>query len=383
VGITITLALVAAAGRVDAGPITFLTALPVAKSQAVVRGQYLFIRASGDPTPANQDLTVNAFPVAVAVGVTSKLALFGVVPVVNKSVDVDMPVGRRTLDATGLGDVVLFARYTVKAVDLTESTFRIAPFGGVKLPTGSDDTSGPLGVLPRPLQPGSGSWDGLGGLAVTWQTKQWEFDADATYRQAGGRAELPRAGSRRTEIHQKLARRAELLNPILLVVGHVHRTVRPDGDADRVAELAAPLAFVAPLAPDAAVRAELNHAQQGIGDVHVAARRHGYPDRTLEPPTLFWLWPRPVSSTAGFAVPTDAVAGPNGAIHVADSANHRVVMLSARGAYLADWRIPDASPDIYSPEHIALSADGSTVYTTDLATDRVLVLSVRMPDEGR
>ena len=182
VGITITFALAVAAGRIDAGPITFLTALPVAKSQAVVRGQYLFIRVSGDPTSADQDLTVHAFPIAVAVGVTSKLALFGVVPVVSKSVDVNMPVGRRTLDATGLGDVVLFARYTVKAVDLTESTFRIAPFGGVKLPTGSDDKSGPLGVLPRPLQPGSGSWDGLGGLAVTWQMKQWEFDADTTYK---------------------------------------------------------------------------------------------------------------------------------------------------------------------------------------------------------
>ena len=180
-GVTIILGL-AAAGQVEAGPITFLTALPVAKSQAVVRGQYLFIRATGDPTPANQELAVHAFPFAVAVGVTSKLALFGVVPVVSKSVDVNTPVGRRTLDATGLGDVILFARYTVKAVDLTESTFRIAPFGGVKLPTGRDDKSGPLGVFPRPLQPGSGSWDGLGGIAVTWQTKQWEFDADAAYK---------------------------------------------------------------------------------------------------------------------------------------------------------------------------------------------------------
>lgn len=181
VGITVIFGLVAAA-HADAGPITFLTALPVAKSQAVVRGQYLLIRASGDPTPANQDLTVNAFPFAVAVGVTPKLALFGVVPFVNKSVDINTPLGRRTLDASGLGDVVLFARYTVKAVDLTDSTFRIAPFGGVTLPTGSDDNSGPLGVLPRPLQPGSGSWDGIGGVALTWQTKQWEFDADASYK---------------------------------------------------------------------------------------------------------------------------------------------------------------------------------------------------------
>ena len=98
---------------------------------------------------------------------------------------------------------------------------------------------------------------------------------------------------------------------------------------------------------------------------------------------LFWLWPRPVSSTSGFAVPTDASAGPNGIIHVADSANHRVVMLSARGAYLADWRIPDGNPDIYSPEHIAVSPDGSTVYATDLAANRVLVLNVAMPNRGR
>lgn len=185
VRLAVALALVTAA-RADAGPITFLTALPVAKSQAVVRGQYLFVHASGDPTPANQDLTVNAFPLAVAIGVTSKLALFGVVPVVNKSVDVNTPAGRRTLEATGLGDIVVFARYTVKVVDLTESTFRVAPFGGVKLPTGSDAKSGPSGVLPRPLQPGSGSWDGLGGIALTWQTKQWELDADAAYTRRTG-----------------------------------------------------------------------------------------------------------------------------------------------------------------------------------------------------
>lgn len=91
---------------------------------------------------------------------------------------------------------------------------------------------------------------------------------------------------------------------------------------------------------------------------------------------LFWLWPRPTSSTAGFAVPTGVAAGPNGLIHVADSANHRVVMLSADGAYIADWRIPDANPDIYSPEKVAVSPDGSTVYATDLANNRVVVLSV-------
>ena len=89
------------------------------------------------------------------------------------------------------------------------------------------------------------------------------------------------------------------------------------------------------------------------------ARRVGY--------HLFWLWPRArFVSNAGFFVPTDIAVGPDGTIHVADSGNHRVVMLSATGEYQADWAIPDADSNIFSPEQIAASPDGSTVYATDL-----------------
>lgn len=91
---------------------------------------------------------------------------------------------------------------------------------------------------------------------------------------------------------------------------------------------------------------------------------------------LLWLWPRPGASTAGFFVPTDAAIGHNGVVHVADSGNRRVVMLSADGEYVTDWRIPGADRDVYSPEHLAASPDGSTVYATDLARNRVLVLAV-------
>lgn len=91
---------------------------------------------------------------------------------------------------------------------------------------------------------------------------------------------------------------------------------------------------------------------------------------------LFWLWPRPVTSTAGFFVPTDAAVGGDGVTHVADSGNRRLVMLSAAGAYVAEWRIPDADAHVFSPEHAATSPDGSTVYATDLARNRVLVLAV-------
>lgn len=174
--------LVAAVRPAHSGPITFLTALPVAQAQAVMRGQYLFIRASDDPTPADRELTVHGAPLAIAVGATPRLAVFAVMPIARKAMTISTPAGRVTRDTTGLGDIVTFARYTVYQADAADSTFRIAPFGGLKLPTGDTDVSDGLGRLPRPLQPGSGSWDALGGLAVTFQTKQWELDADAGFR---------------------------------------------------------------------------------------------------------------------------------------------------------------------------------------------------------
>jgi len=176
------LMLVGGARATLAGPITFLTALPVAQSQAVIRGQYLLIRASNDPTPADRHLTVNGIPLAAAVGLTPRLAFFGILPILDKSIQLHTPIGRVARDARGLGDVVAFARYTVYALDTADSTFRIAPFGGLKLPTGETDEVDALGSLPRPLQLGSGSWDGLGGLAVTWQTKAWELDADVLFK---------------------------------------------------------------------------------------------------------------------------------------------------------------------------------------------------------
>jgi DNA-binding beta-propeller fold protein YncE len=91
---------------------------------------------------------------------------------------------------------------------------------------------------------------------------------------------------------------------------------------------------------------------------------------------LFWLWPRLVSSNSGFKVPTSVAEGPDGLLHVADSGNHRVVMLTADGERVTNWVIAGANPNIFSPEHITVSPDGGTVYATDLQANRVLVLKV-------
>lgn len=95
------------------------------------------------------------------------------------------------------------------------------------------------------------------------------------------------------------------------------------------------------------------------------------------------LWPRPSSGDAGFNVPTSAVADGHGRLHVADSGNHRIVALSSGGGYLGEWKIPDPEPEIYSPEQLALSPDGGTLYATDLAKNRVLVLRAEEIQRGR
>jgi len=165
-----------------AGPITFNTALPVSAGEFILREQVQLLRSTRDPSPLNQDLRVLAVPSVLAYGVTRDLALFGIVPYLDKTLDLTTMAGRQRRGDSGLGDALLISRYTVYAFDRLGETRRLAPFLGLKVPTGKSDQRDSLGRLPQPLQLGSGSWDPLLGSIFTWQTFQWEFDAAAQYR---------------------------------------------------------------------------------------------------------------------------------------------------------------------------------------------------------
>lgn len=161
---------------------TFNTALPVATGSLVLREQFLTIKASDDSSAADRNLVVFGGVSVLGYGVSSDLALFGVLPYLDKQLDLTMPGGQRvTRSARGIGDAQVFARYTMLQKDRRGSTFRVAPFIGVKLPTGNDDDSDGLGRLPQPLQPGSGSWDPFGGVIATYQTLDYEIDTQVSY----------------------------------------------------------------------------------------------------------------------------------------------------------------------------------------------------------
>lgn len=103
-------ALASLPGTTHGAPQTFDTALPVAKGEFVVRGQFVAVRASDDPSPADRKLEVVGGVVVAGYGATSKLALFGALPTLRKTLDVSAGGQRITRRTTGIGDARVFAR---------------------------------------------------------------------------------------------------------------------------------------------------------------------------------------------------------------------------------------------------------------------------------
>jgi len=90
--------------------------------------------------------------------------------------------GRRNITTSGLGDMlVLGKRQLHKTFGPARATV-VSMLFGVKLPTGSTGKRHAGMRLPRPLQPGSGSWDVLGGGAFTHVDGRWLLNADALFR---------------------------------------------------------------------------------------------------------------------------------------------------------------------------------------------------------
>jgi hypothetical protein len=164
-----------------AAPITFNTALPVAEGEGILRLQIRSLRASAE-APACRELAVDALSLVGVYGVTNKLALFAIVPILDKRLDLTTSEGRQRRKVSGLGDITLLARYTLFRRDRPGRTFRLAPFLGVEAPSGEDDRQDELGRLPASLQLGSGSWDLTLGAVATWQTLGWQLDAAVAYR---------------------------------------------------------------------------------------------------------------------------------------------------------------------------------------------------------
>lgn len=182
-GLLLILAAVSAVpANVHAAPQTFNTALPVATGELILRGQFLYKSIGEDPGPRNRSVKIRGSAVTVGYGAASAFALFGALPVLDKELDVVLPDGERIRrETSGIADARLFGRYTLFQRDRRGSTFRIAPFAGLELPTGNDNETDERGALPPTLQLGSGSWDPFFGAVATWQTLDYQLNGQVAY----------------------------------------------------------------------------------------------------------------------------------------------------------------------------------------------------------
>ena len=169
-------------GAALGAPITFNTALPVAEDEFIFRQQFVFDQSGDDPSGADRDRGAFAAVSVLGYGVTSNLAVFGVLPYVDKSLEMTSMGVRRTRETSGIGDLTLFGRYTVFQDDIPGRTFRVAPFFGMELPTGEDDETDGFGRLPPSVQAGSGSVDPFAGLVATYLSLDFEIDAQVSYK---------------------------------------------------------------------------------------------------------------------------------------------------------------------------------------------------------
>lgn len=135
-------------------------ALPVAKGQSLIRVQTRYTFANHDPAQTGRRLHELEFPMVFGYGVSSQMALFGVVPVVYRNLS--------GVQNQGIGDLTFLLRQEIAKKDWHLRTFRLALLGGLEIPSGD-----------RPFT--SNSLDIPLGLVSSYQTHQEEWDCDLHY----------------------------------------------------------------------------------------------------------------------------------------------------------------------------------------------------------
>lgn len=151
-----------ASGAATAAPITTNTALPISEDEAIVRFQIAATRASDTVGGVEREANTTEARAVLGYGLTPKLAVFVVAPVVH----LDAHIGAAEINEFGLGDAELITRYELIRRDGLGRTFRLAPFVGLRLPTGDSGETG------------DGSLDIFGGLIATFATVDWQIDAE-------------------------------------------------------------------------------------------------------------------------------------------------------------------------------------------------------------
>ena len=126
-----------------------------------------------------------AVTLAAHYGLLHDVQLGVVLPYVFNSIHEENSGGPTRLSAEGLGDVTLYGKWAFLEHYEPHVNLKASLLGGLKLPTGSDHETDQDIRLSPDLQPGTGSWDGILGVAVNYEPYRWKFDATVLYKRNG------------------------------------------------------------------------------------------------------------------------------------------------------------------------------------------------------
>jgi Putative MetA-pathway of phenol degradation len=148
-----------------AAPVATNTALPISEDGFVFREQLVFMHGADTEGGVAREFDRFEFRTVAGYGITPKLAVFGMLP----HASMDSRIGGAETSLSGIGDAAVFARYEVFRRNEAGRSFRVAPFAGLRLPTGKEGETG------------DGSLDVFGGLIVTVASTDWELDSQLRF----------------------------------------------------------------------------------------------------------------------------------------------------------------------------------------------------------
>lgn len=181
-------------GEDSAGPVQTVSATPMPKGKlgASVSVEYQRFNRFSDAELRNfasVGRTVDSTDyllspaLGLAYGLTEDVTLLARVPfpkrdnIRESELEDGEPEAHEHGDSFGAGDLVLLSKWR-----LLEVPVEVAPLIGLKVPTGETHEKDEAGKrFETDHQPGSGSWDGLFGLAVTKRSGSWTWSASGLY----------------------------------------------------------------------------------------------------------------------------------------------------------------------------------------------------------
>ena len=135
------------------------------------------------PDPLNRRLSAIVVPNNIGYGITSNLSVVANIPFVSKRLQKTDAGQQTTLSTSGMGDILLSAKWRFLKIDGYRRTTQLALIGALELPTGSDDARDASGNLLAPgIQMGSGSYDYLAAFSVTQVLGRSSINGSLGYR---------------------------------------------------------------------------------------------------------------------------------------------------------------------------------------------------------